>query len=305
MPDRNDFKGILATLQTPFNKDGSIDEQLFKENAYRLANSGAQGVYCLGSSAEFFSVSLEEHYRLTELFVNQIGDAALKIVGCISTSLTEMIGKARHAHDCGADAVFVTPPFVNPLNTQERLLSIRQLARACPGLGVIHYNESITRYGSLEPEDYADLAELDNFWGSKQGDPSFAWWMELQRLTPELGHMVLDNLLVPAMMLGGKGAFSAIICLSPSYALEIYKACLEQDWERALRLQQECNRFFKEVYEPLQAKGYADPAIDKALMNAFGYVPGGETRPPLLPVPRELERGIMKKVKADFAFLLS
>ena len=49
MLDRNDFKGILATLQTPFNKDGSIDEQPFKENAYRLANSGAQGVYCLGS----------------------------------------------------------------------------------------------------------------------------------------------------------------------------------------------------------------------------------------------------------------
>src|SRR3972149_2485252 len=99
MPDRSDFKGILATLQTPFNKDGSIDEQLFKENARRLAKSGAQGVYCLGSSAEFFSISVEEHYRLTQLVVNEVGDTALKIVGCISTSLREMIDKAQHAQD--------------------------------------------------------------------------------------------------------------------------------------------------------------------------------------------------------------
>jgi dihydrodipicolinate synthase/N-acetylneuraminate lyase len=116
--------------------------------------------------------------------------------------------------------------------------------------------------------------------------------------------MVLDDLLVPAMMLGGKGAFSAIVCLSPRFALEIYGACMQKDWERALQLQHQCNRFFKEVYEPLQARGYADPAIDKALMNAFGFVPGGEPRAPLSPVPRELERDIMKRVGADFGFLL-
>ena len=95
-----------------------------------------------------------------------------------------------------------------------------------------------------------------------------------------------------------------MVCLSPRFALEIYGACMQKDWERALQFQHQCNRFFKEVYEPLQAQGYADPAIDKALMNAFGFVPGGVPRPPLLAVPRELEREIMRKAEADFTFLL-
>ena len=304
MPDKNDFHGIMATLQTPFNLDGSIDEKLFKRNARKLAGSGAQGVYCLGSSAEFFSISIDEHRRLTEILVNEVGDRALKIVGCLSTSLKEMIDKARYVQKCGADAVFVTPPFVNPLNSQERLSSMRQLAEACPGLGIIHYNEETTRYGSLGPSEYAALAELDNFWGSKQGAPNLAWWMELQRLTPDLAHMVLDDLLVPAMMLGGKGAFSVIVCLAPHFALEMYQTCLRGDWERALSMQHECNRFFQAVYQPLQGQGYSDPAIDKALMNAFELVPGGHLRPPLQAVPRQLELEIIKKVEAKFAFLL-
>ena len=304
MAHRNDFQGIIATLQTPFNKDGSIDEQLFKENTRKLATCGAQGVYCLGSSAEFFSISTEEHFRLTELFINEMADKALKIVGCLSTGLQQMIDKARHAQACGADAVFVTPPFVNPLNSAERLGAMRDVAAACPELGIIHYNEQITRYGNLGPDEYAKLAELDNFWGSKQGTPDFAWWMELQRLAPQLGHMVLDDLLVPAMMLGGKGAFSLIVCLAPRFILQIYEACRQGDWERAMGMQHECNRFLQEVYVPLQAQGYSDPAIDKALMNAFEFVPGREQRPPLLPVPREMERQIMKKVATEFAFLI-
>jgi len=181
---------------------------------------------------------------------------------------------------------------------------MRELARACLGLGIVHYNEEITRYGSLGPNEYAELANLDNFWGSKLGDPGFAWWMELQRLTPGMAHLVLDNLLVPSMMLGGKGAFSILVCLSPRFALEMYAACLQGDWEKALRMQNDCNRFFNAVYEPLMTQGYSDPAIDKALMNAFGFVPGGVTRPPLLAVPKNLEREIMRRVEAEFRFLL-
>lgn len=304
MVNKSDFHGLMATLQTPFNQDGKIDEVRFRENARKLATCGAQGVYCLGSSAEFFSVSIDEHHRLTELFIDEVGDSALKIVGCISTGLQGIIDKAQHAQDCGADAVFVTPPFVNPLSCQERLLAMQEIARACHRLGIIHYNEEITRYGSLGPGEYAELASLENFWGSKQGMPSFAGWMELQRLTPGLAHLVLDDLLVPAMMLGGKGAFSLMVCLSPQFALELYETCLRGDWSAALRMQHECNRFFEEVYVPLQAQGYSDPAIDKALANAFGFVPGGNPRPPLTPVPQELERGIIKKVEAEFAFLV-
>lgn len=299
------FQGVIATLQTPFNKDGSIDKQLFKDNVRWLASSGAQGVYSNGSSAECFSISMEEYKYLTEVFVDEVEDKALKIVGCLSIDLRQTIVMARYAQECGADAIFTAPPFFNPLNRKERLLSMREVAKSCPRIGVIHYNEEILRYGMLAAEEYAELAEIDNFWGSKQGNLTTEEWMKLRRLTPNMPHLAgWDSLLTPAMMLGAKGVFSVAIWVSPKFTLELYEACLQENWNKALHMQQQWDQFMKEAYEPLQERGYSDPAIDKALANAFGFVPGGKTRPPLQSVTLQEEKEIKEKAKAAFAFLL-
>ena len=306
MIERKRLRGVLATLQTPFNEDGTVDEPLFRANAERLANCGAHGVYCFGSSAEFFSVSLTEFKRLTEAFVDAVGDGPLKIVGCLSIDLREILEKAEHARACGADAIFTAPPFFNPLSREEKVASMREIARSFPDIGVIDYNEPTVRYGMLTPPEYAELAKEENFWGSKQGDLTVTDWTELGRLTPELAHLAgWDSLMVPTMMLGARGVFSALVCLCPPVALELYGLCIDGDWDGAVRLHHQLERFWHTAYEPLTERGYADPAIDKAMMNAFGFVPGGTTRSPIRPVTREEEREIRRLVKAEFGFLLA
>ena len=303
--ERKALKGILATLQTPFNNDGSIDRHLFKKNARKLANCGAHGVYCFGSSAEFFSVSIEEFKELTKMFVDEVEDKALKIVGCLSIDLRQIIEKAQYAKACGADAIFTSPPFFNPLSQEEKLLSMREVAKACPDIGVIHYNEEVVRYGMLSAEDYAKLMDVENFWGSKQGDITTTEWMALRKLTPAQNHLAgWDSLLVPAMRLGGKGVFSLLVCLSPQVALDLYNACDQEDWRTAFTLHEQLDKFWEVVYKPLHEQGYADPAIDKVLANVFGFVPGGETRPPLKSVPVSTQKKIRKIVESELTFLL-
>lgn len=55
---------------------------------------------------------MEEYKYLTEIFVDEVEDKALKIVGCLSIDLGQIIAMARYAQECGADAIFTALSFL-------------------------------------------------------------------------------------------------------------------------------------------------------------------------------------------------
>jgi dihydrodipicolinate synthase/N-acetylneuraminate lyase len=281
------LRGMLAHVPMVYNADGSIDEEGLRRNIRRLTSEGIEAIYILGSSGEFFNVSAEESRRVVRLFVEEAGARILKVAGCGLPCLGDAIKTARWLNASGIDALMVIPPYFIPLNSEERIRSIREIAAACPDVGIVHYNTSYAPGVQFTVDDYVTLGDVPNFWGTKQGTVTTEFWQELKRRTPKLHHLTLDDWLVRAMKLGGYGSFSLITSFSPKFALRWFEACAAGNWQRAEAMDEEWTRFMDRVYMPISRRGYSDVAVDKALIDCFGVLTAGDPRSPLNPVSRE------------------
>ena len=273
--------GMIAHMPSVFDAAGAISEAALRHNLRRLRESGLRAVYLMGSSGEFFNVSAEDYRRAVKVFVEEVGPHVLKIVGCGSPRLRETIETVSWLNTAGVDAVLLIPPYFVPLNSNERVSCLRNIAAACPNLGVIHYNTGYAPAVRFAPEDYRELSRVPNFWGSKQGSMTPELWLQLRDSAPGLRHLTLDDGLVWAMRAGGWGVFSLVTSFSPRFALGWYEACRAEDWERAERMDREFRDFMDEVYWPLSRRGYSDIAVDKALVDCFGVLKAGDPLPPL------------------------
>lgn len=302
---RQQFKGVMSYLPTSFTDDYEVDQAAFAANVNKLSHSGVQGLFCMGSAGEFFSLTSEEYELLVDVFMAECNPDILRIVGCAAPGLRELIRRAEYAAAKGADAILLIPPYFVPMNANERRRSILEVSKAVPELGIIHYNTGYAPQVQFATDDYEALAALPNLWGSKQGTTDMLFWTELVRRTPHLGHMSLEWLFTPAMQYGSVGVFSAISAMSPTYVLKWYEACAQGDWTAAQQFQQQYNQFLSEVYLPLSRKGYADLAIDKALVGIGGYLKSSAPRPPISSVPEATCRQLRHTIETTFPYLLA
>jgi len=298
------FYGLMACLCSEFRADGTLDEELQGENAQKLAQTGTHGIYCLGATGEGYNVTDDEFQRIVDVFIDNVPDSIVRIVGCFSPSLNQVLERVRYAEARGADAVLFIPPYFVPLNQKERLDSFEIVASACPNIGIIHYNTGNAGNVKLGADDYAKLQNIPNFWGSKQSFISFEDWMEYGRRSPNIVHMPLDGIFVPTMMYGGRGIFTELPALSPNFAMELWNACIEKDWETAVAMHTYWQRFGAEVYTALWQKGYSYIALDKFFYNLAGLMRTLPPRPPLQAVPDELTAEIRAQVEKKYSELL-
>lgn len=281
------LRGMIAHMPMAYTPDGEIDEGALRSNVRRLIGDGLQAIYLMGSSGEFFNVSPEEYRKVVQLFVNEAGPDVFKIVGCSSARLGEIIETLHWLNGSGIDAVLAIPPYFVPLNAQERTSCLREIAAACPDLGVVHYNTDYAPAVKFEPHDYRSLLDVPNFLGTKHGVLSDELWMQLQQTAPKLRHLTLDDWLVRGMKTGGYGSFSLVTSFSPCFAIRWFDACESGDWDTARAMDSEFQNLMEEVYLPLSRRGYSDVATDKAIIDCFGVLRAGPPRPPLMPVSSE------------------
>ena len=116
MRDLRKYSGIFPALYACYDDEGQVSPQRVQEFTRYLIDKGVQGLYVGGSSGECIFQSLEERKLILE---NVMQAAAGKIViiahiACPSTQ--ESIMLAKHAADCGADALSAVPPIYYSLS---------------------------------------------------------------------------------------------------------------------------------------------------------------------------------------------
>ena len=115
-----EIRGILAAVVTPFTADGSvIDEDNLRAQVDRLVEAGIHALVPTGSTGEFASLSLDEHKRVIELYVEAAAGRVPVIAGIGGLTNQITIELARHAKQVGADALMVVPPFYEPLGFED------------------------------------------------------------------------------------------------------------------------------------------------------------------------------------------
>ena len=109
---RHRFKGYFTVLYTPFHGNGDVDTEGLRHNVeITLSLPGVGGLSVHSIHQEFWTLTLAERRLVTEVILGAVSGRVPTIVGVSDTSMQNVIELARHAHECGADAVMIWPPY--------------------------------------------------------------------------------------------------------------------------------------------------------------------------------------------------
>ena len=274
-----------------------------RRNIGRICEAGVDGIVTTGSYGEFHSMSWEDHKRLIEVLVDAVPGRVKAIPGCSGVNTAEAIMKTRFARDCGADAVMNVSPFYMKLSEMELIGYWKDLAEACPDIGLIVYNNPDT--SQLHTiEIFKELAKIDSLCGSKE-ITTIELHMDIMRhtdLTPMTAREV--DYYVPTMMLGSKGIFSMGACMFPRYIVSVQKACKEGRWQKALKMQDKLRDVWDWLLGLDFAEEYGAIARFKSFMTAFEIIDGGNTCKPFIQVPKEIHDKYNEAVMETFPDLI-
>lgn len=287
--DKNELKGVIPAIVTPFDEDEQLDEAALRAVTQYVVDNGVHGIMTTGGTGEFPLLMREERKRVTQVVVEAAEGRAPIIAGTAACSTREAILLAEEAAEVGAAAAIVTPPFYFILPDEALQQHYAELAKYSP-IPIVVYNNPLYTGHNLSPALIARLAEVDNIIGLKQSQDDLGQLVEVLRLAGDKISICtgIDSQFFAALCVGATGIFSTAAAICPRHMVELYECTIAGRHAEALALHnrlQNLNRFLE--YDP----GYVAPA--KEALNMMG-LPGGRVRRPL-PELTQVERDGVRK----------
>ena len=157
------FRGIFAACLTPFNEDGSPNEDGLRSNIRHWVDDlNIAGLFVNGKQGEYFSMSLEERKRQFEIFAEETGDRCRTIMSCSDENLDTVLTLGQHAQDIGADWIIVhAPPLYFHQNVDAVLQEYYNYIAGKLDIGIALWHQPDYNY-VLEPEACAKYANIEN-----------------------------------------------------------------------------------------------------------------------------------------------
>ena len=237
MTAKTGFRGSFTALVTPF-KNGGLDEKAFRDLVDWQVAEGTSGFVPVGTTGESPTLSHEEHRQVVKWCVEQARGRVPVIAGAGSNSTEEAIEFARHAQECGADAVLVVTPYYNK-PTQEGLYRHFKAINDAIGIPIFIYNIPARSVIDMSVDTMRRLFELDNIAGVKDATANVVR-VSQQRAAMGEGFNQLsgeDATALGFMAHGGHGCISVTSNVAPRLCAEFQDACLKGDYRAALKLQ--------------------------------------------------------------------
>ena len=299
MLTREKMKGVYAIMPTAFKKNGDLDEENYRRNVRILCESGFHGIFNLGTSGEFYNLGLEDYKRIVKMFVEEIESEVVSVIGASALNTEEAIIRSKYAQDCGVDAVMNVVPFYVALQQTEIVQYFKDLANACPDIGILVYDNPITTKVSLSNETYRELAKIPNFCGAKHISPDIWNYIDLIK-DADIQLFPSEEKIIPAMLYGMRGFWASMYFLHPKMCLKLYKACRDKNWDKAIEVEYKLRVPFKHPRAPRRIFGakYAAISIFKAVINIMGLLNVGYPRKPHMPVS-EKDQQTIKEILLD------
>jgi 4-hydroxy-tetrahydrodipicolinate synthase len=194
---------VLTATVTPFDADGAVDYDRYRELCSFLIANGSDGVVVNGTTGEAPTLSDEERVELIRAAIDAVGDSATVIAGTGTNSTSHSTHLTEQAHDAGAHGVLVVAPYYNKPPPRGVVEHFRAVA-AATDRPVIAYNIPGRVVINIEPETMAELAEIPNVTAVKQSNADLDQARDIVKLGLDL-YAGDDNLVLPFVELGGKG----------------------------------------------------------------------------------------------------
>ncbi len=257
----------ITPVVTAFDKNGQIDHKANKNIYDFLIDSGIDGIVIMGSTGEFFSMSMEQKKELIKLAVEYINDRTKLIVGTGDMSIDETIELSNFAYDNGVDSVMVIGPYYFSLSEESIEYYYDRVAE--------NTKANIYIYNFPERTGYDVSAELTlrlvrkhkNIVGYKDTVTEMGHTREIIDTVceefPEFEvYSGFDENFAHNALSGGAGAIGGLSNFIPEICAEWVKAFNEKDFDKVKEIQKVINKAMR-IYDI--GKPFI-PIVKKAMM---------------------------------------
>jgi 4-hydroxy-tetrahydrodipicolinate synthase len=232
-----EYTGALTALVTPF-KNGTIDEQAYRDFIEWQIESGINGVVPCGTTGESATLSHNEHKKVIRICIDQVKGRVPVIAGSGSNNTAEAIELTRYAKTAGADAALMITPYYNK-PTQEGLIAHFKAIAHEVSMPFIVYNVPGRTGTNLLPKTLGRMAtEIPEVVGVKEATADLKQAAEIVEICGEDFILLSgdDFTILPFLALGGKGVISVISNIEPAKVSQMCAACRENNWKQARSL---------------------------------------------------------------------
>ncbi len=245
------LRGIVPPMITPLKDIDTLDVEGMERLVEHILAGGVAGLFVLGTTGEFSSISYKLRYEVVERVCKQVDGRVPVLVGITDTSIVESVNLAQHAADCGAAAVVAAPPFYYASGQPELIEYYQHLAKRLP-LPLYLYNMPVHTKVMIEPKTVLALSEEPNIIGLKDSSANMAYFRSVQFLMKHKSNFELwmgpEEITADAVVLGANGGVNGGANMFPKLYVELYEASVAKDLDRIFELQSKVMQISTTIY---------------------------------------------------------
>jgi 4-hydroxy-tetrahydrodipicolinate synthase len=273
---------VLTAIVTPFDRDGKVDLDRFRELASYLVDNGSDGIVVSGTTGESPTLSDDEKFTLWEAAVEHLRGRATVVAGTGTYDTRHSMHLTERAHALGVDAMLVVTPYYSKPPQRAIVRHFEEIA-AKTDKPVVVYNIPSRVVINIEPETIEQLAGIENVKAVKQAHDD----LEQARRIPGFGLDLYagdDNLIFPFLELGGIGGVCVHTHVWGPQTKAMVRRYKDGDVDGARALNDEMAPAFDLL------KVVTNPIAIKTALNLLGHEVGGFRLPMVDPTDGELDQ---------------
>ena len=256
-----------------------MDVDGVKHLVEHLVSGGVHGIFILGTTGESTSLSYKTREQLIVESCKAVNGRVPVFVGITDTSIEESVRLALVAHNAGAAAVVVAPPYYYGLGQEELYKYYWSLASQVE-LPLFLYNMPSHTKINIDVKTVVRLSVQLNIVGLKDSSANAVYFQSLCYLLKDNFSLLVgpEEITAETVMMGGNGGVNGGANLFPKLYVALYNAALAKDFAKIAILQDLVMEISTRIYT---VGSYGSSYLKglKGALSALGIV-NGNIAPP-------------------------
>ena len=234
------MRGGGTALVTPFKKDGSIDDEVFRSLVERQIKNGVKILIPCGTTGEAVTLSEEEKIHVIRMTIEVAHALKAKVIaGTGSNNTAATIDFTRKARELGADAALVVAPYYNKPTQDGLFAHFSEIAKSVKKFPLMLYNVPGRTSSNISAETCLRLAEAhENIVATKEASGNFSQVMEICARRPRFFKVFSgdDATTLPLISIGADGLVSVCSNEIPKETSRMVENALKGAWTSARKI---------------------------------------------------------------------
>ncbi len=288
------FKGVFPALVTPLTAKEKLNARALEDLIAYEIKEGAQGFYIGGATGEGLLLDIPERKKLCEKSIEYIGEDRAKIVHITDMNFRNTLKLAKHARDCGADAISSIAPTYFKYDENEIYEYYKAIAESVDIPLIIYYTAAAGVNISLDL--FSRLFEIDNITGVKWTSSNYYEMICLREKFPEANIFNgPDEMLICGLGAGADGGIGSTYNIIFPLINEIYQSFQSKNIEKAREAQKKADKIIRVILK------YSVIPVVKAVLEERGFAVGNASFPMVKYTAEQRKQIIGDLTEAGFA----